>query len=52
MSINLPYNLAWNTVAMSGLVLLVAAWICWIQSWIVDVKIEFVRCDLVMTFGI
>ena len=27
-SINLPYNLAWNTVAMPGLVLLAAAWIC------------------------
>ena len=29
--INLPYSLAWNTVAMSGLVLLVATWICWIS---------------------
>ena len=30
-SINLPYNHAWNTVVMSGLVLLVATWICWIS---------------------
>ena len=29
--INLPYRLAWNTVVMSGLVLLVATWICWIS---------------------
>ena len=27
-SINLPYNHAWNTVVMSGLVLLVATWNC------------------------
>ena len=27
-SINLPYGHAWNTVVMSGLVLLVAAWKC------------------------
>ena len=26
--INLPYSLAWNTVAISGLVLLVASWNC------------------------
>ena len=30
-SINLPYVLAWNTVAISGLVLLVATRICWIS---------------------
>ena len=28
-SINLPYGLAWNTVVMSGLVLLVTTWNCW-----------------------
>ena len=27
-SINLPYALAWNTVVMSGLVLLAATWKC------------------------
>ena len=30
-SINLPYGHAWNTVIMSGLVLLVATWNCWIN---------------------
>ena len=30
-SINLPYSLAWNIVAMSQLVLLVATWICGIS---------------------
>ena len=30
-SINLPYDLTQNTVVMSGLVLLVATWICWIS---------------------
>ena len=30
-SINLPYNLAWNTVIISGLVLLVCTQICWIS---------------------
>ena len=27
----LPYGLAWNTFVISGLVLLVATWICWIN---------------------
>ena len=27
----LPYGLAWNTVVMSGLVLLIATLICWIS---------------------
>ena len=31
-SINLPYCHAWNTFFMSGLVLLVASWNCWIIS--------------------
>ena len=30
-SINLPYGHAWNTVVMSGLVLLVPTWNCWIS---------------------
>ena len=30
-SINLPYNHEWNTVVMSGLVLLVTTWNCWIS---------------------
>ena len=30
-SINLPYSHAWNTVVMSGLVLLVAIWNSWIS---------------------
>ena len=30
-SINLPYTHAWNTVFMSGLVLLVSPWNCWIS---------------------
>ena len=30
-SINLPYGHVWNTVFMSGLVLLVATWNCWIS---------------------
>ena len=30
-SINLPYAHVWNTVVMSGLVLLVATWNCWIS---------------------
>ena len=30
-SINLPYGHVWNTVVMSGLVLLVATWNCWIS---------------------
>ena len=30
-SINWPYSHAWNTVIMSGLVLLVATWNCWIN---------------------
>ena len=30
-SVNSPYSLAWNTVVISGLVLLVATWICWIS---------------------
>ena len=30
-SINLPYGHAWNTAVMSGLVLLVATWNCWIS---------------------
>ena len=30
-SINLPYDHVWNTVVMSGLVLLVATWNCWIN---------------------
>ena len=29
-SINLPYGHAWNSVFMSGLVLLIATWNCWI----------------------
>ena len=29
--ISLPYDLAWNAVVMSGLVLLVTTWICWIS---------------------
>ena len=35
-SINLPYAYAWNIAVMSGLVLLVATWNCWIskQKWI------------------
>ena len=32
-SINLPYSLAWNTVAMSGLVLQVATLNCLLQKW-------------------
>ena len=28
---NLPYDHVWNTVVMSGLVLLVVTWICWIS---------------------
>ena len=31
LSIKLPYSHAWNTVVMSGLVLLVATWNCWIK---------------------
>ena len=30
-SVNLPYALPWNAVFMSGLVLLVAIWNCWIS---------------------
>ena len=30
-SINLPYGHAWNTSVMSGLVVLVASWNCWIS---------------------
>ena len=30
-SINRTYDLAWNTVVMSELVLLFATWICWIS---------------------
>ena len=30
-SINLPYGHVWNTVVMSGLVLLVPTWNCWIS---------------------
>ena len=30
-SINVPYDLAWNTVVISGLVFLVATWNCWIS---------------------
>ena len=30
-SINLPYTCVWNTVAISGLVLLAATWNCWIS---------------------
>ena len=30
-SINLPCSYVWNTVVMSGLVLLVATWNCWIS---------------------
>ena len=30
-SINLPYDHAWNIVVMSGLVLLLATWNCWIR---------------------
>ena len=30
-SINVPYGHAWNTSVMSGLMLLVATWICWIS---------------------
>ena len=34
-SINLPYSLAWNTIAMSGLVLLAATWMLdKLQKWI------------------
>ena len=37
-SINLPYDHVWDTFVMSGLVLLVATWNCWIsyklQKWI------------------
>ena len=29
--INLPYGYVWNTVVVSGLVLLVATWNCWIS---------------------
>ena len=29
--INLPYGHVWNTVVISGLVLLVATWNCWIS---------------------
>ena len=32
MSINLPYAYAWNIAVMSGLVLLVATWNCWISK--------------------
>ena len=31
MSVNLPYGHAWNTVVMSGLVLLVTTWNRWIS---------------------
>ena len=30
-SINLPYGHAWNIFVMSGLVLLVATWDCWLS---------------------
>ena len=30
-SINLPFSPVWNTVVMSGLMLLVATWNCWIS---------------------
>ena len=30
-SVNLPYHHTWNTVVMSGLLLLVATWNCWIS---------------------
>ena len=30
-SINLPYGHVWNTAVMSGLVLLIATWNCWIS---------------------
>ena len=30
-SISLPYGYVWNTVVMSGMVLLVATWNCWIS---------------------
>ena len=30
-SINLPYDHVWNTAVMSGLVLLIATWNCWIS---------------------
>ena len=30
-SVNLPFDLAWNTAVMPGLVLLVATWICWLS---------------------
>lgn len=29
--VNLPYGLAWITVAMYEMLLLVATWICWIS---------------------
>ena len=32
MSVNLPYDHVWNTVVMSGLVLLVVTWNCWISD--------------------
>ena len=31
-SINLPYGHVWNTVVMSGLMVLVATWNCWIGN--------------------
>ena len=31
-SINLPYGHVWNAVVMSGLVLLIATWNCWITN--------------------
>ena len=35
-SVNLPYNLAWNTTFMSGLMLLAATWEFWdkVQKWV------------------
>ena len=31
MSVNIPFGLAWNTISVSGWLLVVTPWVCWIN---------------------
>ena len=44
-SINLPYTLTWNTVVLSGLILLTATWIRYIASLGLLYRYYFGRCS-------
>ena len=50
-SINLPYGHVWNTVVMSGLLLLVGTWNCWISCKNGYAELLVLHCCLSWTLG-